>query len=114
MRRPLEILNAAALLIGLGLAGGAHAQDAVPENGWPAVKCARYKQAYADAVAKFGKTGLGEGFLDSHDRFLTSDCKEKVDVCPRSKEELNLANILVILSMNQGMASTFVPFNCRK
>ena len=78
------------------------------------MKCQRYKKAYADAIAKFGKAGLGQAFLESHDAFLASDCTVKVDVCPRSTEELNLANILVILSMNQGMASTFVPFNCRK
>lgn len=98
----------------LGGAVAAVAQDVAPDGSWPAIKCARYKKAYADAIARFGKRGLGEAFLQTHDVFLASDCSVKADVCPRSKEELDLANVLVILSMNQGMASTFVPFNCRK
>jgi len=102
-----------AALLTVVFAGDAAAQQPAPES-WPAVKCQRYKKAYADAIAKFGKRGLGPAFLESHDAFLASDCTVKVDVCPRSKEELDLANVLVILSMNQGMASTFVPFNCRK
>lgn len=117
MGRSSRTSSILAVLLSVAILGGgavAVAQQPAPESNWPAVKCMRYKKAYADAIAKFGKNGLGQAFLDSHDAFLTSDCTVKVDVCPRSTEELNLANILVILSMNQGMASTFVPFNCRK
>ena len=32
----------------------------------------------------------------------------------RSAEELDLANVMVILAMNVGTASTFPPFSCRK
>ena len=113
MRISRRILSLATLLA-IAFSSVAVAQQPASESSWPAVKCQRYKKAYADAIAKFGKTGLGQPFLESHDAFLASDCTVKVDVCPRSKEELDLANVLVILSMNQGMASTFVPFNCRK
>jgi hypothetical protein len=91
----------------------AEAQYGGPGN-WPEEKCARYKSAYAQAIARKGLTGIGKDFLESHNAFLASGCLEGRDVCPRSKEELELANVLVILGMNQGMSSTFLPFACRK
>lgn len=96
-----------------GLASPSLAQPAPPEN-WPSVKCERYTKAYAEALAKFGRKGLGQPFLDAHEAFLASGCSIKGEVCPRSTEELNLANVMVIMGMNQGMASTFMPFACRK
>ena len=87
------------------------AQSSPPAN-WPAVKCERYTKAYAEALAKFGRKGLGQPFLDAHEAFLASGCSIKGEVCPRSTEELNLANVMVIMGMNQGMASTFMPFAC--
>ena len=96
-----------------GAAGPGLAQPAPPEN-WPAVKCERYTKAYAEALARFGRKGLGQPFLDSHEAFLASGCSIRGEVCPRSTEELNLANVMVIMGMNQGMASTFMPFACRR
>jgi hypothetical protein len=102
-----------ALATGLVLATASPgiAQAAPPEN-WPAIKCERYTKAYAEALAKFGRKGLGQPFLDAHEAFLASGCSIKGEVCPRSTEELNLANVMVIMGMNQGMASTFMPFAC--
>lgn len=113
--KPPRSLIAATLALGfvLGLAPAGRAQPAPPEN-WPAVKCERYTKAYAEALAKFGRKGLGQPFLDAHEAFLASGCSIKGEVCPRSTEELNLANVMVILGMNQGMASTFMPFACPK
>ena len=127
MTRKSASLIALALLSGLALGTptGALAQPKPPEN-WPAIKCERYTKAYADALAKLGRKGLGQPFLDAHEAFLASSCsikgevcprsKEEIkgEVCPRSKEELDLANVMVIMGMNQGMASTFMPFACRK
>lgn len=110
--RHLTIL-ALATSLGLGTAAGALAQPSPPEN-WPAIKCERYTKAYGEALAKFGRKGLGQPFLDAHEAFLASGCSIKGAVCPRSKEELDLANVMVIMGMNQGMASTFMPFACRK
>jgi len=110
---PLLLRLAAATGLVVGMASQASAQPAPPEN-WPAIKCERYTKAYADALAKFGRKGLGQPFLDSHEAFLASGCSIKGAVCPRSKEELDLANVMVIMGMNQGMASTFMPFACPK
>ncbi|RYE34910.1 MAG: hypothetical protein EOP23_03620 [Hyphomicrobiales bacterium] len=81
---------------------------------WPTEKCNRYKKAYDQSIARLGKKGLGQEFLASHDAFLASNCQARAEVCARSKEELDLANRLVVMAMNSGMASTFLPFNCRR
>jgi hypothetical protein len=108
-------MKLAAALVAL-LAGGiatSFAQDR-PQQSWPEVKCARYKAAWAEALARRGMRGLGAEFLDRHEAFLASGCTTKGDVCPRSTEELELANIMVVAAMNAGTASTFPPFACRK
>ncbi len=91
----------------------AKAQDTPPDN-WPEVKCARYKQAWSEILAKRGKQGLGQEFLERHEAFLASGCTTQADVCPRSDDELKLANMMVIAAMSFGTASTFPPFYCRK
>ena len=89
------------------------AQDARQQS-WSEVKCERYKKAWSDSLARRGTKGQGQAFIDSHEAFLASGCSIRGGVCPRSAEELDLANILVIAAMNAGTASTFLPFACRK
>lgn len=91
----------------------AFAQDSQPQS-WPEVKCARYRKAWSDALAHRGTKGLGKEFLDRHEAFIASGCTTKGDVCPRSTEELDLANMMVVAAMNAGTASTFPPFACSK
>jgi hypothetical protein len=81
---------------------------------WSEVKCTRYAKAWGEALAKRGRTGLSAEFIARHEAFLASGCPTPGDVCPRSKEELNLANVLVLMAMNEGAGSTFLPFACRK
>ncbi len=80
---------------------------------WPTEKCNRYRKAYDQSIARLGKKGLGPEFLASHDAFLASNCQARAEVCARSKEELELANRLVLMAMNSGMSGTFLPFTCR-
>ena len=94
-----------------GLTSSALAQQVSPAS-WHDTKCARYKRAWSGAVARIGTKGLGRDFLDRHEAFLASDCTAKAAVCPRSPEELKLANIMVVLAMDAGTASTFPPFAC--
>ncbi len=114
---PVSLRLSSALLLGAALIATSalpgHAQPAPPEN-WPAIKCERYTKAYAEALSKLGRKGLSPDFLDAHEAFLASGCSIKGEVCPRSAEELNLANVMVVMVMNQGMASTFMPFACPK
>ena len=96
----------------------AAARDGRPQEGrpqtWLEVKCARYAAAWTEALARRGRLGLGRDFLDRHAAFLASGCSAPSDVCPRSPEELDLANIMVVAAMNGGAASTFPPFACRR
>jgi hypothetical protein len=81
---------------------------------WSEVKCERYRKAWTEALARRGTQGLGPDFIARHEAFLATGCTAKADVCPRSAEELDLANVLTILAMNAGTASTFLPFACRR
>ena len=108
---------AAALLGAWALAGAGAAQEGVSrEEGrtWSQEKCARYAKGWADLLARRGAKGLAPEFLERHDAFLASGCTARGDVCPRSAEELDVANILTIAAMNAGTASTFLPFACRR
>jgi hypothetical protein len=109
---PITIAALAAFLATIS-PSRATAPEGRPQT-WREVKCARYTKAWSEALARRGSKGLGRQFLDSHAAFLTSGCTAPADVCPRSTEELELANIMVILAMNAGTASTFPPFACRK
>jgi len=99
--------------LGLCLLAGVAAAQQEP-GGWRKEKCARYAKAWHVALERRGTHGLGPGFLARHAAFLASGCTGAADVCPRTPEELALANDLVVASMNAGMASTFAPFACRK
>lgn len=90
------------------------AQHEPTSRDWPKVKCDNYRSAWNFTLSRRSKNGLGEEFLARHTAFIASGCTTPADVCPRSPEELDLANVMVILAMNAGMASTFPPFACRK
>lgn len=101
---------AAAMLIVAGTAALAQ------QNGgtdWPTEKCSRYRKAYDQSIAYLGKKGLSAEFLASHDAFLAANCQARAEVCARSKQELDIANKLVLMAMNSGMSGTFLPFTCR-
>jgi len=107
------LLLAAALLMP-SLAGGQQKEPASEPGLWSRTKCERYTKAWQIALARSGPTGLGAAFLTEHEAFLASGCSAPARVCPRSAEELALANVMVIAAMNAGMASTFLPFACRR
>ena len=87
--------------------------EEMPAKSWADVKCERYKKAWADASTQLTRQGLSADFVTGHDAFLASNCSGKRNVCPRSEQELLMANVLVIKGMNAGFASTFFPFACR-
>jgi hypothetical protein len=112
---PLVALLGSMTLLDLSVAVGplrAAAQGS-PQT-WSETKCVRYKKAWSDALARRGTEGLGRAFLDAHEAFLAAGCTARGDVCPRTAQELDLANIMVVQAMNAGTASTFPPFACRK
>ena len=90
------------------------AQQPPSPRSWVEVKCDNYRSAWNFTLARRSRKGLGEEFLARHAAFIASGCTAPADVCPRSPEELDLANVMVILAMNAGTASTFLPFACKK
>lgn len=100
----------AALMVGAVITPPRAADE--PEN-WPAIKCARYGKIWSQAMARMGRAGLSPAFLSSHEAFLASGCTARAEVCARSDREIELANAMIIMAMNAGMASTFPPFACR-
>lgn len=110
MRPPRPIVWLALLIALAGAAGSAAAEE---PRSWTQVKCDRYRLIWTEALARFGERGIGEAFRARHAAFLESGCTARADVCPRSPEELALANALTVAAMNFGTASTFLPFACR-
>ncbi|MEE1655257.1 hypothetical protein VB618_03540 [Microvirga sp. CF3062] len=116
MSRSPKLMIAIGTLLAVTLAGGssgAVAQNTPPKS-WPEVKCERYGKAWTEALTRRGRQGLSPEFIERHEVFLASGCTARADVCPRSTEELDMANIMVVAAMNAGTASTFPPFACRK
>ncbi len=87
---------------------------ALAETGdaWSQRKCALYADAWSRALEVVGREGISEDFIAAHDDFIVGGCALRGAVCPRSVQEYRLADILTIAAMNEGMASTFLPFAC--
>jgi hypothetical protein len=90
----------------------ADAQQATPRD-WPAQKCELYRKAWQDVLAQRGSAGLGAAFLERNEAFMASGCSTRPDVCPRTPQELDVANILSLKAMNAGITGSFLPFACR-
>lgn len=82
------------------------------EPDWTARKCALYASAFADALAANGTDGLRPAFLEANEAFIAGDCQTLPVFCAKGRSEVDLLNLLTVMTMNEGMASTFVPFTC--
>jgi hypothetical protein len=114
IERRFRCATGAAALVLLAAWPGPVAFAQAPKPTWSEVKCERYRKAWTAVLEKRGRAGLGAAFIERHEAFLASGCATPPDVCPRSPEEFEVANLLVIMAMNAGMASTFPPFSCRR
>ncbi len=94
-----------------GWAGQALSQSA-PADDWTRRKCDLYGAAWQDVVRTHDMAGIRPGFLKKHQDFIDLGCPQDMRVCAASAGEIRLADLMTILSMNEGMASTFVPFGC--
>lgn len=110
LKRPVPV---AALLLGLLCAMPPTVLAAEEADDWSRQKCALYSSAWERALEWRGTEGLSERFLARHEAFLAGGCLGRGDVCPQSPQELALADLLTIAAMNEGMASTFLPFACQ-
>lgn len=88
------------------------ASPAVAQTDWQVRKCALYETSWARALESFGDDNINYNFIATNENFIASGCTESVRACPRSAQEIEIANILSIVMMNEGVASTFLPFRC--
>ncbi|MFK7940564.1 MAG: hypothetical protein AB8B82_14380 [Roseovarius sp.] len=79
---------------------------------WTLQKCALYGDIFRDALTFQGHDGLSNAFLSNNQRFIDGGCQGDRSLCPISDQELKFADLLTVMTMNEGMASTFVPFGC--
>lgn len=108
-------LGAILLTLGPAAAQTAEPPEApveAPAESWSQTKCRLYSDAFARAIDERGTTGLGPEFLLAHQAFLDSGCTGTRDVCPRSQQELALADLLSVVAINEGMTGSFLPFAC--
>lgn len=91
--------------------GHARAQDAGGSD-WQAEKCRIYEANWTSALEFFGSDDINYNFMASNENFIAGGCTEQVNACPRSNQELEIANALTLAMMNAGTASTFLPFRC--
>ncbi|MCA0424139.1 MAG: hypothetical protein LCH61_12595 [Proteobacteria bacterium] len=118
-------IRAISLILALAFAmpGAAQAPNksdptAIPEDHaspeWRAEKCRLYTRAWDRARQMPVFKSLSTDFVTQHGAFIAGGCTGPATVCPRSKEEFDFANMLVLMAMDEGMASTFLPFACPK
>lgn len=100
---------AAAVLMPVQLLAQEADQEAM---NWTEQKCALYAHAFDDAVGMVDADGLSTEFLAWNEAFIAGGCTEYIRICPTSAEEYRLADFLTLMTMNEGMASTFAPFGC--
>ncbi|WP_108395429.1 hypothetical protein [Devosia submarina] len=79
---------------------------------WQQEKCRIYGEAWEKALDFFGSDDMNYNFMAGNENFIAGGCTEQANVCPRSAQELEIANALTIALMNAGAASTFLPFRC--
>lgn len=109
MKTPLILHAVLAFAYFYGAASFASQADV---SEWQIQKCGAYEDAWTEALAYFGSDGLNDDFVANNESFIAGDCTDQGQVCPRSSEELQIANALTIAVMNAGAASTFPPFKC--
>lgn len=79
---------------------------------WQDQKCALYADAWNRALDSLGTDDINYNFLAINENFIASGCTDTAAACPGSDEERQIADMLTVVMMNEGAASTFLPFRC--
>ena len=106
-----QALILAVVCAGFAPARPAMAQDTAPDD-WTTRKCELYAAAWQQVLDSHDLHDVRPGFVSGHQDFIDGGCDAGITVCPATQAEIALADLLLVLSMNEGMASTFVPFAC--
>ena len=111
VRRRLGGALAGVVLATLAVRSGA-ADTPAPGRDWPHEKCFRFGRDWSEALRRFGRNGLSAGFLAGGDAFARSGCVAAEKLCPETAKDRKLADALAIRVVNEGMSTTFLPFDC--
>jgi hypothetical protein len=65
-----------------------------------------------EALRRYGPAGLSQEFLGGVATFIRSGCQSNAKVCPRTAKDRELVDVLAIRVVNEGMSTTFLPFDC--
>jgi len=107
-RLRLRLVVAPVLLCAAAFAvGGAQAK-----RSWSEEKCFRFTRDWNEALRRFGASGFSPEFLAGVGAFTRSDCRGADKVCPRTAKDRELVDVLAIRVVNEGMSTTFLPFDC--
>lgn len=79
---------------------------------WVETKCALYRSHWRQALDQFDSAEFDPSFVEASEAFMASGCTGVVAVCPRTAMDFEIANAVTIALMNEGAASTFLPFRC--
>ena len=110
MRRSRALLAVLALFAaGPALA---EADPDAPRRDWRQEKCFRYTRDWEEALRRYGREGLSAEFVAGNDRFVQSGCANRRRICPSTAKDRTLADVLAIRVVNEGMSTTFLPFDC--
>jgi hypothetical protein len=86
--------------------------DAQAKRSWSEKKCFRYERDWNEALRRFGPAGFSAEFLSGSAAFIRSGCERDAKVCPRTAKDRELVDVLAIRVVNEGMSTTFLPFDC--
>lgn len=79
---------------------------------WTEQKCVLYTAAWHHLASDGAPDGVSDEFIAAHDAFLSSGCLDRGHVCPRTAQEVEIADTLSLMAVAEGMAGSFLPFNC--
>lgn len=101
------------LVVGIGLFPPLHAlAQGTAVLSWTEQKCVLYTAAWNHLAPDGVPDGVSDEFMTAHNAFLSSGCLDRGRVCPRTRRELEIADMLSLMAVAEGMAGSFLPFNC--
>lgn len=81
---------------------------------WTTRKCKLYAEAWTQLVGDTPADDISAGFIAANEAFIASNCLDRGRACPRSQGEFAVADTLALMAVAEGMAGSFLPFNCPK
>jgi len=74
--------------------------------------CARYEEMVDFVLESMGQDILTSEFQKQNEAYIASGCLSNEPACPISEMDYSFADLLTIMTIDAGMASTFTPFRC--